>query len=243
MVLKSKKIIILICSIFLGSLISGLIFQVFIFPYLLVNPYFSKFQFVKNFKEGKIIINTKEEIIVQESVVLEKAIDKIEKAVVGIQTKTSGKTISGSGLIVTSDGLVVTLAELVPAGGSFSVFIDGEKIKPQILKRDLKENLALLKIEKTNLKTCGFSDSEKVKLGERVFLLGIDSSILEPIVNEGIIKYFDENNIKTNIFESGSLKGSSLFNIEGDLVGLNTIDSSGKVIAIPIQKIKSFVGF
>jgi len=240
---KSKKIIILICSIFLGGLISGLIFQVFIYPYLLVSPYFSKFQFAKNFKEGKIIINTKEEIIVQESVVLEKAIDKIEKAVVGIQTKTSGKTISGSGLIVTSDGSVVTLAELVPAGGSFSVFIDGEKIKPQILKRDLKENLALLKIEKTNLKTCGFSDSEKVKLGERVFLLGIDSSTLNPIVNEGIVKYFDENNIKTNIFESNSLKGSPLFNIEGDLVGLNTIDSAGKVIAIPIQKIKSFAGF
>lgn len=239
---KNKKLIILICSIFLGGLLSGLIFQTLIFPYLLVNPYFSKFQFVKNFKEGKIIINTKEEIIVQESVVLEKAIAQIEKAVVGVQTKTSEKTISGSGLIIASDGLVITLAELVPAGGSFSVFIDGEKIKPQILKRDLENNLALLKIEKTNLKTCGFSAPEKIKLGVRVFLLGINPPTLNPIVNEGIVKYFDENNIKTNIFESSSLKGSPLFNIEGDLVGLNTIDSAGKVIAIPVQKIKDFSG-
>lgn len=239
---KSKKIIILICSIFLGGLVSGFIFQILIFPYLLVNPYFSKFQFAKNFKEGKIIINTKEEIIVQESIVLEKAIDKIERAVVGVQIKTSEKTIFGSGLIVTSDGLVVTLADLAPVGGSFSIFIDGEKIKPQVVKRDIKNNLALLKIDRSNLKTCGFSDPEKVKLGERVFLLGINPSTLKPIVNEGIVKYFDENSIKTNIFESSFLKGSPLFNIEGDLVGLNTIDSAGKVIAIPIQKIKSFVG-
>ncbi len=53
-----------IFTVFLGGLISGLIFQVLIFPYLLANSYFSKFQFIKNFKEGKIIINTKEQIIV-----------------------------------------------------------------------------------------------------------------------------------------------------------------------------------
>ena len=240
--LKLKKPVLLICSVFLGGLVSGLIFQIFVFPYLLVNPYLADFQFVKNFKEGKIVINTKEEIIVQESVVLEKAISKIEKVVVGIQTKTSEKTISGSGLIVTSDGLIVTLSELAPVGGSISVFIDGEKIKPQIVKRDSANNLILLQIDKSNLKTCGFSNPEDVKLGERVFLLGINLSTLKPIVNEGIIKYFDEKNIKTNIFETSSLRGSPLFNIESDLVGLNTIDSAGKVNAIPIEKIKTFVG-
>jgi len=239
---KLKKSVILISSVFLGGLISGLIFQIFVFPYLLVSPYLADFQFVKNFKEGKIVINTKEEIIVQESVVLEEAISKIEKVVVGIQTKTSEKTISGSGLVVTSDGLVVTLSELVPVGGSVIVFIDGEKIKPQIVKRDSANNLILLQIDKSNLKTCGFSNSEDVKLGERVFLLGISLSTLKSIVNEGIIKYFDEDNIKTNIFETSSLRGSPLFNIESDLVGLNTIDSAGKVIAIPIEKIKAFVG-
>lgn len=238
-----KKLVIFICSVFLGGLISGLIFQVFVFPYLLANSYFSKFQFIKNFKEGKIIINTKEQVIVAEETALEKAIAQVEKSVVGIQAKTAEDNIYGSGLIATSDGLVITLADLAPAGASISVFYEGEKIKPQILKRDYKNNLALLKIEKTNLKTCGFCNGEEATLGERVFLIGITPTTLEEVVNEGIVKSFNEEVIKTNITETGSLRGSPLFNIEGNLVGLNIIDSLGKVSAIPIQIIKTFAGF
>lgn len=239
----NKKVVIFICSVFLGGLISGLIFQIFVFPYLLANSYFSKFQFIKNFKEGKIIINTKEQIIVAEETALEKSIAQVEKSVVGIQAKTSDGTIYGSGLIVTSDGLIITLVDLAPAGANISVFYEGEKIKPQILKRDYKNNLALLKIEKTNLKTCGFCDGEQVRLGERVFLIGVIPSTLEKSANEGIIKTLNEEVIRTNITETGSLRGSPLFNIEGNLVGLNIIDSLGRVSAIPIQIIKTFAGF
>lgn len=245
MVLKSKpkKIIILICSVFLGGLVSGLIFQFFIFPYILQNSYFAQFQFIKNFKEGKIIINTKEEVFITEETALEKSIEKVQKSVVSVKTETaSGGVIAGSGLIITSDGLMITLADLVPANGLFFVFSEGEKIIPQVIKRDSKNNLALLKIEKQNLKTCAFCNSKNVKLGERVFLLGILSSTLEIVANEGIVKSFDEEIIKTNIFEVSSLRGSPLFNISGELVGINKIDSSGKVIAIPVQKIKDFSG-
>ena len=63
------------------------------------------------------------------------------------------------------------------------------------------------------------------------------------IVNEGIIKFFTEDYIRTNIFEKQVLRGSSLFDIGGNIVGLNTIDSEGKVTAIPITKIKQFIGF
>lgn len=239
----NKKLITLVCFVFLGGMISGLIFQAFIFPYLLANSYFSKFQFIKNFKEGKIIINTREQVIVAGETALEKAIAQVEKSVVGVQAKTSDGTIYGSGMIVTSDGLIITLADLAPAGASISVFHEGEKIKPQILKRDYKNNLALLKIEKTNLKTCGFCDGERVRLGERVFLVGVVPLTLDKTVNEGVIKTFDEGVIKTNITEAGPLRGSPLFNIGGNLVGLNIIDSFGKVSAIPIQKIKTFAGF
>jgi len=242
MIKFNKKLIILVCAVFLGGVVSGFIFQLFIFPSILANSYFSQFQFIKNFKEGKIIINTKEEIIIQENVALEKAVEKVEKSVVGIKTNTAeATTLNGSGFIVTSDGLIVTLAELAPIGSSINVFLDGQVIKPQILKRDSKNNLVLLKIEKTDLKTCGFSDFEKLKLGKKVFLVGaLPPSLKEKVVNEGIIKTFNEDAIKTNIFEIYSLRGSPLFDINGDFVGLNTIDSSGKVITIPVSKIKEF---
>ena len=156
--------------------------------------------------------------------------------------------MEGSGLILTSDGLLVTLAELVPQGSDFNFFVNEEKVSFQILKRDLEENLALIKTETPNLPTAGFADLEKLKLGERVFLVGVifeNQKITSPVrvVNEGIVKSFDQDFIKTNIFEKNTLKGSPLFDIEGKILGLNTIDSEGKVIAIPISKIKSFAGF
>lgn len=240
-----KTILKIIAILFLGAF-GGFLFQIFVLPYLIASPYFEKFQFVKNFKERKVIVNPKEEIFIQENTALERAIEKVEKTVIAVQTKTKqGKILEGSGLIITSDGLVVTFADLVPVGSSFSFFTEGEKAQFQILRRDLKNNLALIKLEKTNLLTSGFADSEKTKLGQRVFLIGIifEKAVPSKIVNQGIIKSFGEDFIKTNIFEKKILNGSPLFDIEGNVLGLNTIDEEGKVIAIPIEKIKTFAGF
>ena len=243
-----KNISKIIAILMLGA-IGGLLFQVFVLPYLIAHPYFERFQFVKNFKEREVIINPKEEVVIRENIALENAIETVEKTVVGIQTKTkSGKILEGSGLVVTSDGLVVTFADLVPASSDISFFVEGEEIPSQILKRDSRENLALVQLEKSNLTTCSFAELEKIKLGERVFLIGVifektGSLNISNIVNMGIIKSFGKEYIKTNIFEKKILNGSPLFNIEGNVLGLNTIDKDGKVIALPIDKIKSFAGF
>lgn len=140
---------------------------------------------------------------------------------------------------------MVTLSELVPQGAEANLFWDGQSVSFQILKRDLKNNLALIKIEKANLPTAGFADSNKIKIGERVFLVGqiFEKGVPKKMANEGIIKTFDENFIKTNIFEKYTLSGSPLFDIEGNLLGLNTIDKEGKVVTISVSTIRAFVGF
>jgi len=237
---KIKLVILVACFSIVAGAIGGLLFQLFVFPNILQNSYFAQFQFIKNFKEGKIVINTREQIFVQENAALQGSIEAVEKSIVGIQT--SAEAISGSGLIITSDGLIIALAEVVPAGGSYSVMLDGTKFKAQILKRDLKNNLALLKIDGSNLKTCKFSDPSQIKLGERVFLLGVLPSDLSFATNEGIVRSILESSIKTNISESSSLRSSPLFDIYGSLVGLTTMDSAGRVSAVPIQKIKEFSG-
>ena len=210
-------------------------------PHFVEEPLY-KYQFA----DGPIYLTEKNEITVQENVALQNAVEKVEEAIAGVITRTKqGKSISGSGLIVTSDGLVVTLAELVPEGGEFTFFVDGKTPKVQVLKRDLEKNLALVKIEADDLSTVGFVDYEKLKLGERVFLLGMIFDKKGPLtmVNQGIVKFFTKNYIRTNIFEKYTLKGSSLFNISGELLGLNIIDSEGKVTAIPITEIRDFIGF
>jgi len=235
------KTLLKILAIFILGIFGGIFADQILWPYFVEKPLFYQYRLEKN----PIYVTEKKEIRIQENTALTDAIEKVEKAVIGVRTKTgSGKFLAGSGLILTSDGLVVTLADLVPQGSNFSFFVDGEIASFQILKRDLKENLALIKIEKTNLSTVAFANLEKLKLGERVFLVGL----IQPpsrswVVNEGIVKSFDEDKIETNISENKNLSGSPLFDIEGNFLGLNEINSEGKVISIPVSKIKSFAGF
>ena len=238
-----KEIFKIIAILILGAL-GGLLFQVVVLPYLFTNPYFERFQFVKILKEREIVVNPKEEITITENVALEKAIEKVKDSVVFVRSKSkTGKILEGSGLILTSDGLVLTLADLVPQNYEIKILLEGKEFAPKVLQR--KNNLALLKIEEKNLKTISFADFEKIKLGERVFLIGeiFENQTQKKVVNEGIIKTFDEKLIQTNISESKNLQGSPLFDIEGQLVGLNTIDKEGKVTAISIKEIRQFIGF
>jgi len=231
-----------IIGVFILGIGGGIFADQILWPYFIERPLFYQYRL----EQSPVYVTERKEITIQENMALKNAIEKVEKTVIGVKTETQAKKIiEGSGLIITSDGLVVTLAELVPQGSNFSFFVEGQSANFQILKRDLKENLALVKIEKSNLPIVSFANLEKLKLGERVFLVGVifEKEELSKIVNEGIIKSFSEDFIKTNIFENYLLKGSPLFNIEGEVLGLNTIDKEGKVIAIPISKIKTFAGF
>lgn len=233
------KNILKIVAIFVIGMVGGVFADQIFWPYFVERPLFYQYRLEK----APIYVTERKEVIVQENTALREAIEKVKDSVIYLQTQTlSGKVLEGSGLILTSDGLVVTLAELVPRGSKFSFYVENEKVSFQILKRDLKENLALIKLEKENLPTVDFADLEKTKLGERVFLVAKDLKEKEitTLTNEGIIKRFNQDIIETNIFEDKKTKGSSLFNIEGKAVGLIIVDSQGVVSAIPISKIKSF---
>jgi len=236
------KNILKIIAIFVIGTVGGIFADQILWPYFIEKPLFYKYRL----ERAPVYVTEIKETTIQENVVLTSAVEKVEKVVVGVRTKLkTGKIVEGSGIIITSDGMVVTSAELVPQGGDTKIFWEGKNPSFQILKRDLKENLALIKISESNLPTVGFADLEKIKLGERVFLLGIifEKETPKKITNEGIIKTFDGNSIQTNIFEKYTLSGSPLFDIEGKVLGLNTIDKEGKVIAIPNSKIKTFSGF
>lgn len=220
-----------ILSLFILGLLAGLFLSQIFFQYRL--------------EQGPVYLSEIKEITIQENTALKKAIERVEKVVVGVRTKTkAGKVLEGSGLIITSDGLMVTLADLVPYGSDFSFFVGNKLVPFQVLKRDSKENLALVEIKDTNLAVAAFADFKNLKLGERVFLAGLifEATSTEKMINEGIVKSFNGDFIKTNIFEEKNLQGSPLFNIEGEVLGLNTIDKEGQVLTIPISKIRKFTG-
>jgi len=228
-----------ILAIFIVGMVGGIFAEEIFWPYFVERPLFYKYRLEK----APIFVTEKKEIRIQENTALKDAISKVEKAIVFIRSKTkTGKILEGSGFILTSDGLIITLAELVPEGSKISLFVEGEILSPQVLKRDLNKNLALLKVEKKNLSTAGFFNFEKLKLGERVFLIGIffENGNIKNFVDEGIVKSFDENKIETNIQGSKEILGTPLFDIEGRILGINYLSKEGKLISIPITHIRSF---
>ena len=232
-----KKNILEILAIFIVGTVGGIFADQILWPYFIEQPLFSEYRL----EQRPVYVTERKEITIQENVALREAIEKVEGVIVGVRAGA----LNGSGLVITSDGLIVSLANLGILDSDFQCFVEGKEVSWQILKKDLKNNLALIKVNKTNLKTSGFADLEKIKLGERVFLSGVifEKGVPKKVVNEGIIKSFDENSIETNIFEENQVSGAPLFNIEGEVLGLAIIDKAGKVSAIPVSKIKEFAGF
>ena len=182
------------------------------------------------------VINKEEKVYIEENAALINTIKNIKDSVVILKTEYNNKEIRGFGMVLTSDGLVVTLAENIPQGSVSNITIKGEEnISYQVLKRDLGDNLALIKVDKNNLQTKEFFDLSKLGMGERVF-------ILSDIANEGIVKIFNDDLIKTSIIESEIINGAPVFNIKGEMLGIGLKNASSAIDIIPVSKIKSFAG-
>ena len=246
------KSVLKILAIFVIGTVGGIFADQILWPYFIERPFFHQYRL----EQSPVYLTEKKEttFYIQENQALKRAVEDVLKAVVGVKTETlTGEVLEGSGLVLTSDGLIVTLASLVPQGSDFYFFIDGKWPAYQVLKRDLENDLALIKIEKSGLKTRGFAEPEKTKLAETVFLVGLEfvkatttEQLLVPPrarVNQGIITFLEEELIETNIVETDKMAGSPLFNIEGRVVGLNTAGEDGSVSAIPIAVIRTFAGF
>ncbi|MBI2041461.1 MAG: serine protease [Candidatus Nealsonbacteria bacterium] len=147
-----------------------------VFADRVLSPYFFP-------KQNPVYITERKEITnyIQENVALREVAEKAAKTVVAVKSKDKdGAILEGSGLIVTNDGFLVTLAELLPQGSNFAFYAGEKWPNYQVLKRDLKNNLALVKVEGQGLPTAGFADLENMKIGERVFLAGFDFSSTTP---------------------------------------------------------------
>jgi len=240
----AAKSFIQIIALFLIGMAGGIFADKILWPYFVERPLFQQY----NLEQSPTYITQKQDLTtyVQENTAIRNSVQDVLPAVVGIKTKTvSGKVLEGSGLVLTSDGLIVTLASLVPQGSNFSFFVDEKWPSFQILRRDLENDLALIKVEENGLKSRGFIEMSKIKLAEPVFLVGMDFTTTTPqnAVNAGIVTHLNKNLVKTNIFESQQMAGSPLFDVEGKVVGLSVIGQDGRVWAIPADIIRTFAGF
>lgn len=233
--------------IFVLGIAGGIFGSQILWPLLVERPLFYQY----NLEQIPMYINERKEIVVQENTALVQGIAQGKKNIIGIRTITSeGKIFWGSGLVLTSDGFIVTLNELLPKGAEISFVFDGEKLPYEVLKRDPESNLALVLLKKSGLSAAGFVNlSDELKLGQRVFFVayverkdekGFSSDFA---ASEGIVRRVGEKFIETDIFEENFVRGSPLFTVDGKVIGLNTVDRTGRVIAIPNTIIRQFTGF
>jgi len=240
------KILNLFLILIIGGL-GGILADQFFLPYLANLSPFSKIGFIRQTRDGTTIINRTEEVIITENVALEQAVEKVSPCLVAVQAYQGKNLISqGTGFIVTSDGLIITAGDLIPIKADrYLVFRNGHSLTAQVLKQDLENNLALVKITETNLPVVSLIDLRDLRLGERVILVGVNGNEenFSRFVNLGIIRSIDKEILKINLTEENPLaNGSPLINVKGEVIGLNLVDKKGLIKTIPVNKIKELLG-
>lgn len=155
----------------------------------------------------------------------------------------------GSGFIIDADGYVMTNAHVVADADEITVkLIDKREFKAKVIGSDARTDVALLKIEAKGLPTVDLGSSEKLKVGEWVVAIGspfgLDNSVTAGIVSAKGRNLPDENFvpfIQTDAAVNPGNSGGPLFNVRGEVVGINSQIFSrsggymGLSFAIPID--------
>lgn len=149
----------------------------------------------------------------------------------------------GSGFIIDKSGVVVTNNHVIDGADEIHVILnDGTKLKAEIAGKDSKSDLAVLRVHTNKpLHAVKFGDSDRLRLGEWVIAIGNPFS-LGGTVTAGIIsaRHRDinsgpyDNYIQTDAPINRGNSGGPLFNLNGEVIGINTaiISPSGGSIGI-----------
>jgi serine protease Do len=167
----------------------------------------------------------------------------------------------GTGFVIGEDGLILTNRHVVEdEKADYSVvFNDGEKYEAVVLGRDMVRDIAVLKIEASDLSVVELADSEEIEIGQTVIAIGNALSEYRNTVTRGVISGIDrrvvagssrigssviDGAIQTDAAINPGNSGGPLLNLAGQVVGINTaVNFGGNSIgfAIPINQAKSVI--
>ena len=149
----------------------------------------------------------------------------------------------GSGFIIDPSGIVVTNNHVIADADEVNVILnDGTRLKAEVIGHDQKTDIALVRVKPDKpLKAMHLGDSDKLRLGEWVVAIGNPFS-LGGTVTAGIVSARNrdinsgpyDNYIQTDAAINRGNSGGPLFNLNGEVVGVNTaiISPSGGSIGI-----------
>jgi len=155
----------------------------------------------------------------------------------------------GSGFIISNDGYVLTNAHVVDSADEILVKLtDKREFKAKVIGADKRTDVALIKIEANGLPTVRMGDPSRLKVGEWVVAIGspfgFENSVTAGIVSAKGRSLPQENFvpfIQTDVAINPGNSGGPLFNMKGEVVGINSQIYSrtggymGLAFAIPID--------
>ena len=155
----------------------------------------------------------------------------------------------GSGFIVSTDGYILTNAHVVDMADEVTVKLnDKREFKAKVIGADKRTDVAVIKIEATGLPAVKIGDPEKLRVGEWVLAIGspfgFESTVTAGIVSAKGRSLPQENYvpfIQTDVAINPGNSGGPLFNLKGEVVGINSQIYSrtggfmGLSFAIPID--------
>lgn len=165
---------------------------------------------------------------------------------------------AGSGVIVTSDGYILTNNHVVAGASEEGIqveMVDGSQYIAKLIGRDPSTDLAVIKVDGSDLPTAAIGSSDDVEVGQIAFAvgnpLGLNSTVTMGIVsaigrgqlnlNRDAGGYGIEDFIQTDAAINPGNSGGGLFNLEGELIGINSAIATntgynqGYGFAIPID--------
>ena len=166
----------------------------------------------------------------------------------GIPRDFENKSL-GSGFIISGDGYILTNAHVVDGADEVTVRLtDKREFKARIIGADKRTDVALVKIEAAGLPAVKLADPAQLKVGEWVVAIGspfgFDNSVTAGIVSAKGRSLPQENYvpfIQTDVAINPGNSGGPLFNMRGEVVGINSQIYSrsggymGVSFAIPID--------
>jgi serine protease Do len=136
----------------------------------------------------------------------------------------------GSGFIVSADGYVLTNAHVVDDATEVTVRLtDKREFKAKVEGVDKRTDVALLKIDATGLPTVRIGDPERARVGEWVVAVGspfgFDNTVTAGIISAKARRLPDETYVpflQTDVAINPGNSGGPLFNLEGEVIGINS---------------------
>jgi serine protease Do len=172
-----------------------------------------------------------------------------QPAIVQVSTEQRG---GGTGVIWSRDGRIITNNHVVGKDDArvHVLLADGRALDAQVMQRNPRLDLALLKVTSSNLRALPIGDSSKLRVGEWAFAIGhpwgqrwvVTAGIVSALSSVKLAEDLTTRYIKSDVGLAPGNSGGPLLNADGQVVGINAMIFGGDLsVSIPSNVVTSWL--